>query len=312
MIKTPLAIILLVAAVMLTHALVTAPADAEDAEQAPAAAAEEKKVLFLADKGKNGKVHAHVAGNEILAKALEDSGLGFETVQQMGWPKDPKVFEGVDTIVLYCNGGGGHLVMKDLEQFEKLIDEGVGIVCMHYGVEVPKGEAGDIMLKGMGGYFETHWSVNPHWTADIKTLPKHPITSGCKPFVQEDEWYYHMRFQPEMKGVTPILSAHPPKETMRRKDGPHSNNPHVRKSMEAGEIQHIGWAYERPEGKGRGFGTTGAHYHRHWEDKNWRTLILNAIAWTAGAEIPEDGIPSEDIATKQARHDHDHDHGHTH
>jgi hypothetical protein len=48
-----------------------------------------------------------------------------------------------------------------------------------------------------------------------------------------------MRFQPEMKGVTPILSAHPSKETMNRKDGPHSNNPHVRKSMAAGEIQHI-------------------------------------------------------------------------
>ena len=55
-----------------------------------------------------------------------------------------------------------------------------------------------------------------------------------------------MRFQPEMKGVTPILSAHPPKETMNRKDGPHSNNPHVRKSMAAGEIQHIGWAYDAP------------------------------------------------------------------
>ena len=56
----------------------------------------------------------------------------------------------------------------------------------------------------------------------------------------------------EMKGVSPILSAHPPKSTMDRKDGPHSNNPHVRKSS-CGEIQHIGWAYERPNGKERGF-----------------------------------------------------------
>ena len=74
-----------------------------------------------------------------------------------------------------------------------------------------------------------------------------------------------------MKGVTPILSAHPPQSTMNRPDGPHSNNPHVRKSMAAGEIQHIGWAYERPNGKGvdleppvvtitkPGLGMTGAH-----------------------------------------------------
>ncbi|MDA1078601.1 MAG: hypothetical protein O2908_06085, partial [Verrucomicrobia bacterium] len=77
-------------------------------------------------------------------------------------------------------------------------------------------------------------------------IDSHPITRGVNPFVQDDEWYYHMRFQPNMKGVTPILSAHPPQSTMNRPDGPHSNNPHVRKSMAAGEIQHIGWAYERP------------------------------------------------------------------
>lgn len=302
MIKKHFAKFFLIAAVLLTQALVVRGALADEA--AASDAKETKKVLFLADRGKSGKVHAHVAGNEILAKALEESGLGFETAQQMGWPKDPKVFEGVDTVVLYCNGGKGHLVMKDLKQFEKLIEDGVGIICMHYGVEVPKGEAGDLMLKGMGGYFETHWSVNPTWTADIKALPKHPITNGCKPFVQTDEWYFHMRFQPEMKGVTPILSAHPPKETMNRKDGPHSNNPHVRKSMAAGEIQHIGWAYERPDGKGRGFGTTGGHFHQTWEDKNWRTLILNAIAWTAGVEVPEKGVPSKDVSVKEAEKAH--------
>ena len=183
--------------------------------------------------------------------------------------------------------------MKHLDQFEKLIDDGVGVVCMHYAVEVPKGRAGNLMLEATGGYFETHWSVNPHWKAEIKTLPKHPITRGVKPFIQDDEWYFHMRFQPEMKGVTPILSAHPPESTMKRKDGPHSNNPHVRKAMAAGKIQHIGWAYERPGGKGRGFGTTGAHYHHTWDSHDWRTLILNAIAWTAGVEVPKNGVPSK-------------------
>ncbi len=102
-----------------------------------------------------------------------------------------------------------------------------------------------------------------------------------------------MRFQPNMEGVTPILSAPPPQSTMNREDGPHSNNPHVRKAMEAGEIQHVAWAYERPGDKGRGFGTTGAHYHGTWNSDDWRTLILNAIAWTAGVEIPKKGVPSK-------------------
>ena len=40
--------------------------------------------------------------------------------------------------------------MKNLDQFENLIDEGVGVVCMHFAVEVPKGRSGDLMLKATG------------------------------------------------------------------------------------------------------------------------------------------------------------------
>ena len=199
--------------------------------------------------------------------------------------------------MIYADGTS--VIGKGWEKMDQLVKKKkVGVVFMHYAVEVPKGRAGELMLKAMGGYFETHWSVNPHWTAVFKTLPEHPITRGVRPFVQEDEWYFHMRFQPNMKGVSPILSAHPPKSTMQRKDGPHSNNPHVRKSMAAGEIQHIGWAYERPNGKGRGFGTTGAHYHHTWSEDNWRTLMLNAIAWTAGVEVPKKGVPSLPVLIK--------------
>jgi hypothetical protein len=51
----------------------------------------------------------------------------------------------------------------------------------------------------------------------------------------------------------------------------------------------VAWAYERPAG-GRGFGFTGAHYHRNWGDPNFRTLVLNALVWTAGGEVPTDGV----------------------
>ena len=90
---------------------------------------------------------------------------------------------------------------------------------------------------------------------------------------------------PHSLGTSSPVHYEPPGRT-------HSNNPHVRKSMAAGEIQHIGWAYERPNGKGRGFGTTGGHYHKSWARDDWRTLILNAIAWTAGVEVPKEGVPS--------------------
>ena len=59
-----------------------------------------------------------------------------------------------------------------------------------------------------------------------------------------------------------------------------------------GRIETLAWAVERPDG-GRGFGFTGGHYHNNWGDDNFRKLILNAIAWTAGAEVPPEGIPSK-------------------
>ncbi|MFN6104177.1 MAG: ThuA domain-containing protein [Planctomycetaceae bacterium] len=142
----------------------------------------------------------------------------------------------------------------------------------------------------MGGYFETNWSVNPHWTAKFETLPNHPITRGVKPFEINDEWYYHMRFRDKLERVTPILTAVPPASTLERPDGPHSGNPAVRAAK--GQPQHVAWAAERENG-GRGFGFTGGHFHRNWADDNFRRLVLNALVWVAHGEVPTGGVNSQ-------------------
>jgi type 1 glutamine amidotransferase len=137
-----------------------------------------------------------------------------------------------------------------------------------------------------------HWSVNPHWFAEFKALPKHPVTNGVKPFGAQDEWYYHMRFPEGMKGVTPILTALPPESTLSREDGPHSGNPGVRKAvLEQKEPQHVMWVYDRPDG-GRGFGFTGGHFHKNWGGDDFRKVVLNAILWMAHADVPSDGVQS--------------------
>jgi hypothetical protein len=179
--------------------------------------------------------------------------------------------------------------MDHLEEMDALAKKGVGIVCLHYAVEVPKVPAGEKFLDWIGGYFEAGWSVNPHWKANFTSLPKHPITQGVQPFEIDDEWYYHMRFRDGMKGVTPILTSLPTPETLSRPDGPHSGNPAVRAAIARKEPQHVAWATERDDG-GRGFGFTGAHWHWNWGDPNFRKLVLNAIAWCAKADVPAEGI----------------------
>ena len=163
------------------------------------------------------------------------------------------------------------------------------------------------MLDGNGGYFEMNWSVNPHWDAKF-TLPEHEITRGIDAFSIRDEWYYHMRFRKEMEGIKPILSDLPPNETLTRGDGPHSGNPHVRAAVqERKELQHVMWAFDRPKslGGGRGFGFTGGHFHKNWQHDDHRRVVLNAITWIAGVEVPADGVPSPtpDEAAMQANLD---------
>jgi hypothetical protein len=264
----------------------------KESKQAAAAKADgKKKIVFVAGNPSHGYAdHEHYAGCLLLAKLIQENVPGVKTaVYKNGWPKDPKAFDGASTIVIFSDGGGGHPAMQHLDELAKLMDQGVGLACIHYAVEVPTGKPGGLLKGWIGGYYETFWSVNPFWTAQFKEFPKHPVANGVKPFSIEDEWYYHMRFLDDMKGVTPILTAIPPDSTRREGNDSHGANPAVfaRKGMP----EHVGWACERPDG-GRGFGFTGGHSHWNWACDSFRKVVLNGIVWTAKIDVPADGVPS--------------------
>ncbi|MBN2270513.1 MAG: DUF1080 domain-containing protein [Sedimentisphaerales bacterium] len=250
-----------------------------------------KKIVLVAGPRSHGyDSHEHKAGDLLLAKWLNENVPGiYAATYDNGWPKDPTAFDNADAISMFCDGGGGHVAMPHLDEMDAMAKKGMGIACLHYGVEIPKGRPGNSMLNWTGGYFETFWSVNPHWRAEFKEFPKHPITRGVKPFDIDDEWYYHMRFVEGMKGVTPILTAIPPDSTRREGNDAHGANPTVfaRKGM----AEHVAWAYERPGG-GRGFGFTGGHWHHSWAHNDFRKLVLNALVWITGLEVSANGVES--------------------
>jgi hypothetical protein len=210
------------------------------------------------------------------------------TAQVIQDDADLSVLEEVDAIVL--GSDGGRLVKTLGDRLEPLMKKGVGLACIHYTVDPADEKAVGRLIEWIGGAYERHWSVNPHWEAEFKTFPDHPVARGLEPFKAQDEWYYHMRFAKDMKGVTPILSAVPPEKTRQRPDGAHSGNPHVRARKGMAEV--VGWVYERPGG-GRGFGFTGMHTHWNWAQDSYRKSVLNALVWIAGAEVPADGVPSK-------------------
>jgi type 1 glutamine amidotransferase len=241
-----------------------------------------KKIVLVAGRQSHGMgEHEFFAGCAILMKLLQQTKGVYPVMARDGWPKNPKTFEGAKAVVFYMDGGGGHpIIQKEhKEVVAKLMDKGVGFVNLHYAVEYPKSQS-DHVLKWLGGYYETDYSTNPHWKAEIKKLPKHPITRGIKPFSIQDEWYFNIRFKPELKDVTPILKATPPDD----KRGTAAAREHK------GREEILAWTFDRADG-GRSFGFTGAHFHKNWGDENFRRLVVNAILWSAKVDVPKDGAP---------------------
>lgn len=256
------------------------------------------RVVLIAGRPSHGPgEHEFNAGCKLLARCLAQEPGIEPVVVTGGWPEDESVFDGARTLVFFMDGGGDHPIIKGdhLGKIQKLMDRGVGLVCLHYAVEVPRNRGGPQFLDWIGGFYETGFSTNPHWKAEVNSLPSHPITQGVKPFALTDEWYFSIRFRPEMKGVVPIVVAKPDdKARGGNTAAPRGPKQHIVDARGRDEV--LGWAVERADG-GRGFGFTGAHFHKNWGDPNFRKLVLNAILWTAKLPVPLNG--TETTITEQ-------------
>lgn len=245
-----------------------------------------KRVLLVAGKASHGPGdHEFFAGCAILMNLLKQNPGVFPIMVRDGWPKNEKLLETADVLVFYLDGRVNHPVVQGnrMDLIQKQLDRGAGWVNLHYAVDYLP-QHGERVLGWMGGYYDLRVSTNPHWEAVIRSLPKHPITRGVKPFTIHDEWYYNMRWAgdvvnvSEVKGLTPILQAVPPDNTRRTDDA----------KKYPGRLETLAWAYERPNG-GRSFGFTGGHRHANWADPDFRRIVVNAILWTAQLEVPEEG-----------------------
>ena len=183
-----------------------------------------KKIVLIAGKLSHpARMHEFNAGVQLLTKCLKDDSAVKAEFVLNGWPKDESIFEDAAAVIFYMDGGKGHEAVQEDGRRMKLIDQwiqkGVGIGCMHYGVEIIPDQAGAQFKRWIGGYYENMFSCNPIWEPQFTQFPDHPITRGVKPFQSKDEWYFNMRFVSDVPGNTtadfggtkfvPILVASP-------------------------------------------------------------------------------------------------------
>ena len=196
-----------------------------------------------------------LAGSDPIAQLLKNQGVGekalIEAIHELR--KGNKVTD-----------PNAESTYRALEKYSKNLNElakkGTGIVFMHYAVHPDAKDGEQYYRPWIGGAFETGWSVNPHWVADLKALPNHPVSRGVAGLVQAyDEFYYHMRFPADRSKVLDLVTATPTRATVKK----YINlwNQHGVEGLD--KPQTLMWGLERADG-GRGVGFTGGHYHRNW------------------------------------------------
>jgi hypothetical protein len=220
--------------------------------------------------------HEHDLGLRLLKRCLDASPnverLKIE-VHSNNWPADPRTLDDADTLVLYNEGWDAHLLARPdrRETIRRLMDRGVGLVCLHGATAVSDDVEGDFLNWAGGNKKKVYSQLAFSDGEQAVAAPRHPVARGVTPFAVREEIYYRYMFREGDKRVTPVLTAMLPPDKPQK------------------EI--IAWALERADG-GRAFLYAGPHFYTSWQLESLRRMVLNAIVWTAKAEVPQGGVRS--------------------
>jgi hypothetical protein len=237
----------------------------------PAAGAEapKTKILFIGkapDHPFGSHMYLHTCG--VLARCVELT-PGVTAVISNGWPEDAAKLEGVKAIVIYASPGAELLLEgPHRDQAVKLMKDGVGLVTIHWASAVTKNDLerlGPTWLSYLGGTWVSNVGLSGGKATLKQLAPEHPICRGWSEYEIDDEYYLNPVIG---KKATPLLQ--------------------VRERQ--GKEVIVGWAFERPGG-GRSFGTTLGHPYKNFQIEAFRRMLVNAILWSAGVEVPKDGAP---------------------
>ncbi len=251
-----------------------------------------KKVVLIAGPKSHGPVgngiHDYPWSVKLLKVMLDNSNIQDQVRVEYhldGWPENPATLNDADTIMVISDGRDGekfteapHFANQEhLQQIQRQIDRGCGFLTFHFSTFAPDQYSKQIQ-NWSGGYFDWEENGVRKWYSAIKTLQvpvvlshaDHPVCRGVKSFEMREEFYFNLRFQQNDPRLTPLLEV-----------------PALQGRTEQGNV--VAWAKERENG-GRGFGTTCGHFYDNWQNAAFRKFILNAIAWTAQASVPAQGV----------------------
>lgn len=243
-----------------------------------------KIVLIGGEKSEGPGRHDYPNGIRALQAILQSSPAAGGKLEIAaypdGWPDDPKAFDDAATVVWYFDGLDKHPLRDPARRaaFEAVMRRGIGLVALHQASTVPPDD--DLGLpRWLGAARYGMFDRTTEWAELVPATPNHPISRGVTAFAYRDEFYPTFRFASGGGKTISILKSglHP-----QFRDGRHLVD-------DKAERVDVAWAYER-EGGGRSFVYSGAHYLDALDQPGVRRMLLNAVFWSAGLDIPGGGM----------------------
>ena len=230
-------------------------------------------------------IHDYAAQARLLQDALSRSALGARLAlvraEDDAWPA-AAVAE-ADCLVVLSDGRDGdlpgaeasHLATPERQaQVEAAVARGAGVVPVHFATFAAERDLARVLgWQGAAFHWEQggkrDWYSRITWATGVldQVANGHPVLRGVAASRLREEYYHRLAFHPR---TTPLVA--------------------VRALPGADERERaVAWAFERADG-GRSFGTTMVHSLDSLRHDGVRTLLLNGIAWAAGAEVPPEGL----------------------
>lgn len=236
--------------------------------QAIAIAEPPTKILFVGKEPDHPYgTHMYMHVGKVLAACVELT-PDVTTVVSQGWPQDPALTKDVSAMVLYSSPGAEFLLDSPYRsEFEKLMESGAGLVTIHWASSIREENLerlGATWLDCLGGTWVSNVGLSKGESLLTQLMPDHPICRGWDEYVINDEYYLN----PTIRTAKPLLRISDP--------------------APEGKDVVVGWVHERPNG-GRTFSTTLGHPYSNFQRMPFRRMVVNAILWSAGRELPTTG-----------------------
>ncbi|MBI4623381.1 MAG: hypothetical protein HY736_09220, partial [Verrucomicrobia bacterium] len=119
-----------------------------------AAQPEPRRVLFIAGVSQEARgAHEFAAGSNLLAEALNRSGLPLTAEVSVGWPESDARVEAADLLVLYSDGLEDHVAKGRAPFLRRRLDAGRKLAVLHFALEPPEGDAElkKVLVDAIGG-----------------------------------------------------------------------------------------------------------------------------------------------------------------